>query len=126
MTDRDPMHLDYSTFPPRMLMSVAAVYVQLHDALDASAVAAWRKTLEVFASGLRLQVDLLPMQGQAVCLHISGPGGVDLRRKGILLNWLALSQEVHSLRVLDPKQRSAPGLAIFVGRKSTLLLARQV
>ncbi len=123
MTDRDPMHVDYNTFPPPILMSVAAVAVQLHDALDASAVTTWRKTLEVFVTGLRLQVELLPMQGQAVCLHISGPGGVDLRRKGTLLNWLALSQDVHSLRVLDPKHRRAPGLAIFVDRKSTLLLA---
>ncbi len=123
MTDRDPMHVDYKTFPPPMLMSVAAVAVQLHDTLDAAAADTWRKTLEVFVTGLRLQVELLPMQGQAVCLHISGPGGVDLHRKGILLNWLALSQDVHSLRVLGPKHRRAPGLAIFVDRKSALLLA---
>jgi hypothetical protein len=123
MTDRDPLHLDYSTFPPAMLMSVPAVAVRLHDTLDNAAADTWRKTFEVFASGLRLQVEQLPADGRGICLHLSGPGGVDLRRKGMVLNWLALSRGVQSLRVLDASNRRAQGLTIFVDRSITLLLA---
>ncbi len=123
MTDRDPLHLDYSTFPPAMLMSVPAVAVRLHDALDNAAADTWRKTFEVFASGLRLQVEQLPCEGRAICLHLNGQGGVDVRRKGQVLNWLALSRAVQSLRVLDASHRKSQGLAIFVDRSTTLLLA---
>lgn len=123
MTDRDPTHLDYTTFPPAMLMSIPAVAVRLHDTLDNAAADTWRKTFEVFASGLRLQVQQLPCEGQAICLHLSSQGGVDLHRKGIVLNWLALSRGVQSLRVLDASQRRAQGLTLFVDRSTTLLLA---
>ncbi len=123
MNDRDPLHLDYSTFPPAMLMSVPAVAVRLHDTLDNAAADTWRKTFEVFASGLRLQVEQLPSDGRGICLHLSGPGGVDLRRKGMVLNWLALSRGVQSLRVLDASHRKSQGLTIFVDRATTLLLA---
>jgi hypothetical protein len=123
MTDRDPTHLDYSTFPPAMLMSVPAVAVRLHDTLDNAAADTWRKTFEVFASGLRLQVEQLPSDGRGICLHLSGPGGVDVRRKGMVLNWLALSRGVQSVRVLDAAHRRAKGLTLFVDRATTLLLA---
>jgi hypothetical protein len=118
MTDRDPTHLDYSTFPPAMLMNVTAVAVQLHDTLGDADADTWRKTLEVFASGLRLQVDLLPAQGHALCLHISSSAGVGLQRKAMVLNWLSLSRQVHALRVLEPSRRVALGLTIFVDRKN--------
>ena len=123
MTERDPLHLDYSTFPPAMLMSVPAVAVRLHDTLNNAAADTWRKTFEVFASGLRLQVEQLPSDRQGICIHLSGPGGVDLRRKGMLLSWLAMSHGVQSLRVLDTSHRRARGLTIFVDRSTTLLLA---
>jgi hypothetical protein len=123
MTDRDPTHLDYSTFPPAMLISVPAVAVRLHDNLDNAAADTWRKTFEVFASGLRLQVEQMPCGGRGICLHLSGPGGVDVRRKGMVLNWLALSRSVQSVRVLDASHRRAKGLTLFVDRATTLLLA---
>jgi hypothetical protein len=123
MTDRDPTHLDYSTFPPAMLMSVSALAVRLHDTLDSAAADTWRKTFEVFASGLRLQVEQLPSDGRGICLHLSGPGGVDLRSKGMVLNWLALSRGVQSVRVLDASHSRAKGLTLFVDRATTLLLA---
>ncbi len=123
MTDRDPTHLDYSTFPPAMLMGVSAVAVRLHDTLDNAAADTWRKTFEVFASSLHLQVELLSSDGRGICLHLSGPGGVDLRGKGKLLNWLALSRGVQSVRVLDAAHARAKGLTLFVDRSSTLLLA---
>ncbi len=124
MTDRNPTHLDYGTFPPSMLMSVTAVQVQLHDFLDAATADTWRKTLEVFASGLRLKIELLPAPEQAIHLHLSSSQGVGVRRKAMLLNWLAQSHDVHTVRVVDPSQRWAPGLTIFIERKTTLLLAR--
>lgn len=124
MTDRNPTHLDYGTFPPSMLMSVTAVEVQLHGTLDAASADTWRKTLEVFASGLRLQIELLPAPEQAIHLHLSSPQGVGIRRKAMVLNWLAQSQDVHTVRVADPSQRWASGLTIFVERQTTLLLAR--
>lgn len=123
MTDRDPTHLDYSTFPPAMLMSVPAVAVRLHDTLDNAAADTWRKTFEVFASGLRLQVEQLPSDGRGICLHLSGPSGVDLRSKGMVLNWLALSRSVQSVRVLDASHSRGKGLTLFVDRANTLLLA---
>ena len=123
MTDRDPTHLDYSTFPPGLLMGVPAVAVRLQDTLNDAAAGTWRKTFEVFASGLRLQVEQLPSDGRGICLQLSGPGGVDVRRKGMVLNWLALSRGVQSVRVLDASHRRAKGLTLFVDRSTTLLLA---
>lgn len=123
MNDRDPTHLDYSTFPPAMLMSVPAVSVRLHDSLDNAAAATWRKTFEVFASGLRLQVEQLPSESRGTCLHLRGPGEVDVRRKGMVLHWLALSRGVQSVRVLDASHRRAKGLTLFVDRATTLLIA---
>ena len=123
MTDRDPLHLDYSTFPPAMLMGVSAVAVRLHDTLDNAAADTWRKTFEVFASSLGVQVEQLPCDGRGICLHLSGPGGVDVRSKGMVLNWLALSRGVQSVRVLDASHRKARGMTVFVDRATTLLLA---
>ncbi|KPF45252.1 hypothetical protein D621_18085 [beta proteobacterium AAP51] len=123
MTDRDPTHLDYRTFPPAMLMSVSAVAVRLHDTLSDAAADTWRKTFEVFASGLGVQVEQLPSDGRGICLHLGGDGGVGLRSKGMVLNWLALSRDVQAVRVLDASHRKAKGLTVFVDRATKLLIA---
>jgi hypothetical protein len=106
-----------------MLMSVSAVAVRLHETLDNAAADTWRKTFEVFASSLRLQVEQLPSDGRGICLNLSGPGGADLRSKGMVLNWLALSRSVQSVRVLDASHSRAKGLTLFVDRATALLLA---
>jgi 3-oxoacyl-[acyl-carrier protein] reductase len=49
----------------------------------------WRKTFEVFASGLRLQVEQLPSDGRGICLHLSGT------REGLL----GLLKVLHRARV---------------------------
>ncbi len=123
MTIQDPTHLNYTIFPPGMLMSVTAVSVRLRDTLDDAALDTWRKTLEVYTSSMNLAVERLPISGPTVCLHLGNPEGVDARRKGKVLNWLSASPEVQSLRVLDRSHRRAPGLTLYIDRSSAVLIA---
>ena len=123
MAISDPTYLDYTVFPPGMLMSVAAVCVRLRDSLGDPEIDTWRKTLEVFASSTGVSVERLPAQGPTICLHLGGPGGVHARSKGQILNWLSASREVQSLQVLNRSHRRAPGITLFIDRASAVLIA---
>lgn len=118
MNDPDPIHPEPDTFPPALMMTVSAVAVHLHERLNLAAVQTWRKTLEVFVSGVRLQIEEQPCTPGELCLLLSAPGGIEQRRKAMVLSWLSLSPAVRALRVRAPSDSRGKGLTLLILRSA--------